>query len=149
MSGVKTYDPKKFVANFAGIKLNEGIGDGTFIAISKSGLAAFSSKAGVDGTVTRSRQHDKRKIVKLTVMQTSEVNDRLSAILNADRAAINGRGVGAFYLQDLSGTTLIEGAKAWIMDDPDLSLEVTASTREWAIEIASVDDPIHGSNPDE
>ena len=145
---MKTYDPKKYVATFGGVKLNEGIADGTFIGI-KRVKSAFSAKTGVDGGHVRSRQHDRGKILTLTLMQTSEVNDRLSAILNADRAAINGKGVAAFMLIDLSGTTRIESAKAYIIDDPDMELGETATTREWAIMLAEVADPIHGSNPDD
>lgn len=146
----RTFDPKRYAISFAGILLNSGVGDGTILTIT-SVTPAFSSKAGVDGTVTRSRSHDKRKTATLTLMQSSEVNDRLSAIYNADRdpAQPNGRGVGAFRVQDLSGTTVLSCAKAWISNDPDLTLEATASTREWTFELAEVVDAIHGSIADD
>lgn len=144
---MKTYDPKKFDIVYAGIHLNEGVADGTFVVYSST-TPAFSSKAGTDGEVTRSRQHDRRSTVRLTLMQTSEVNDRLSTALAADMAAQNGLGVGSFLIRDRSGTTLIEASRAWIMDDPDLNLEQTASTREWVFELADTS-AFHGSNPDD
>ena len=146
----RTFDPKRYVISFAGILLNKGVSDGTVLTVA-SVTPGFSSKVGVDGTVTRSRSHDKRKTAALTLMCSSEVNDRLSALYNADRdpAQPNGRGVGAFYVQDLSGTTVLSCPKAWISDDPDMTIEATASTREWSFELSEVVDMIHGSVTDD
>lgn len=144
---LKTYDPKQWDIVFAGIPLNEGLADGTFLSISTT-TAAFTSKAGPDGEVTRVRQHDRRAQARFTTMQTSEVNDRLSAVLRADRAATNGQGVGMFFVQDRSGTTVVRSSKAYISDDPDIELAMDATTREWIIDLPDYD-PTHGSNPDE
>lgn len=140
-----TYDPARYTIVFAGIILNKGLADGTFLTISAV-TPGFSSKAGVDGEVTRARSHDKRKTATLTLMQSSEVNDRLSALYNADRDPLqpNGRGVGVFYVQDLSGTTVLQASKAYIANDPDLTLGAEAETREWAFELSDVVAPIHG-----
>jgi hypothetical protein len=144
---LKTYDPKKYPIVFAGILVNEGLADGTFLNISTE-TPGFSSKSGVDGEVTRTRSHDRRATATITVMQTSEVNDRFSALYAADRAATNGQGVGAFYVQDLAGTTVLESSVAYIANDPDVTLEAEASTRDWVIELADYQ-PSHGSNSDE
>lgn len=144
---MKTYDPRRFDIVFAGIPLNKGVADGTFLSISSVG-PGFSSKAGVDGEVTRTRSHDRRAVAKLTLMQTSEINDRLSAAYAADRDATNGQGVGVFFVQDRSGTTILEAAKAYISDDPDVTLEAEASTREWTFELSELR-PTHGSNSDD
>lgn len=144
---LKTYDPRKFDIVFAGIPINEGLADGTFLEITTT-TPGFSSKAGVDGEVTRTRSHDRRATARITVMQTSEVNDRLSALYRADRAATNGLGVGTFFVQDRGGTTVLAASKAYIADDPDVTLEAEASTRTWTIELADYR-PHHGGNPDE
>lgn len=146
---LKTYDPKKYRIEFAGISLNKGIADGTFLVVSSVG-PGFSSKAGVDGEVVRTRSHDRRAVARLTLMQTSEVNDRLSSLYAADRDATNGQGVGAFSVKDDSpnGTTIGEASKAYIADDPDLQLEAEAGTREWVIELADWR-PTHGSVGDD
>jgi hypothetical protein len=144
---VKTYDPKKYVLTFAGIPLNKGVADGTFLSVASS-APGFSKKVGVDGEVTRARSHDRTATATITLMQTSEVNDRLSARYRADRNAVNGQGVGAFEVRDLAGTTIARAAKAWISDDPDLTLEAEASTREWTIDLADWD-PLHGSVSDD
>lgn len=144
---MKTFDPRKFDIVFAGIQLNSGVADGTFLTIS-SVTPGFSSKVGVDGTVTRARSHDRRATARVVLMQSSEVNDRLSAIYEADRQAVNGTGVGAFFVQDRDGTTVATASKAYISDDPDLTLEAEATTREWVIEIADLV-IVHGSNPED
>ncbi len=144
---MKTYDPKKHVIVFAGIPLNKGVADGTFLEIVSDG-PGFTKKIGVDGEVTRSRSHNRSAQAKVTLMQTSEVNDRLSARYSADRAATVGQGVGVFYLQDLAGTTIGQASKAWIADDPDISLDATAGTRVWLIDLADWE-VTHGGNADD
>lgn len=144
---LKTYDPLKIAASFAGILLNEGVADGTFITVTPN-AEGFSIKTGADGSVTRTRSHDRTAVVKLTLMQTSQVNERLSALYAADRAAVNGQGVGAFYLQDLAGTTVLESSKAFISRDPDVTFSNEAETREWTIILTDYT-PQHGYNADE
>ena len=145
---MKTYDPLKYDIVFAGINLNKGVADGTFIQVSSLG-PGFTRKASVDGPATRSRQHDRGYQVRLTLMQTSEVNQRLSAIYKADRDGdANGQGVGTFRLADRAGETALECAKAYITDDPDIELAADASTREWMITCEDTD-VTHGGNPDD
>lgn len=144
---MKTYDPKKFPITFAGIACNKGVADGTFLVVS-SVKPGFSSKASVDGEVTRTRSHDRRAVARLTLMQSSEINERLSKLYNADRDAVNGQGVGAFMVMDLNGTTLLECEKAYIADDPDLNLGAEAETREWVIELSTLSG-IHGGAIDD
>ena len=147
MGALKTYDPKQYDIVFAGISLNEGLADGTFLTIAPD-TPGFSKKVGVDGEVARSRSHDRSATVTFTTMQTSDVNDRLSALYNADRDAVNGSGVGTFFVQDRAGRMVGEAAKAYIADDPDVVLSGEAETREWTIELADWR-PFHGGTPDE
>lgn len=143
---MKTYDPKKHDIVFNGILVNKGLADGTFLTISNE-TPGFSSKVGVDGEVVRTRNHDRRATATITVMQTSEVNDRLSAMYESDRDAVNGLGVGAFSVRDRAGTTLLEASRAYISNGPEVSLEAEASPREWTIELSDYR-PQHGSNSD-
>lgn len=142
---MKTYDPKLHHCVFAGHFI-QGYGDGTFIAFSKA-APPFSTKVGVGGNVTRSRNHNRSGTVTITLMQTSESNDRLTEIHKADLAAPNGAGVGSFTMQDIGGTTIFTAAKAWIEADPDATFEAEAGTRDWVIAYELLD-ATHGSNPD-
>jgi hypothetical protein len=140
---VKTYDPKKIDIIFAGIRIG-GFADGTFLKIAPKS-PRFTSKSGVDGEVTRSRMHDTRRDVEFTLMQTSETNDRLSAVFKADVDSVNGEGVGAFMVQDRNGSTLIEGT-AYITTDPDAEFAGEAGPRVWKLELVE-GSATHGGNP--
>lgn len=143
----KTYDPNLYDVIFAGIRLNEGTADGQFIQ--QTGNApGFSKKIGGDGTVTRSRSADRSGSVTVTLMQSSAINDALSAIHSADLKAANGSGVGSLLIQDRNGSTVLQAAKAWISDDPDMTLELEATTRAWVIDYAD-GDMHHGGNADD
>lgn len=144
---MKTYDPKKHPISFAGILLNKGLAPGTFLTIA-SETPGFSSQAGVDGEVVRSRSHDRRATATFSVLQTSEINKRLSDLYNADRDAVNGQGVGAFQVMDLAGETVGRGSKAYIAKDPDVELGGEATVREWTIEISDWR-ITHGGNQDD
>lgn len=144
---LKTYDPRKFDIVFAGILINEGLADGTFLNISTES-EGFTAKVGADGEATRTRNHSRLATATVTLMQTSEINDRLSALYEADRAAVNGQGVGSFFVQDRGGTTVLESSKSFISNDPDVTLDVEAGTREWTF-ILSDYRPLHGSASDE
>lgn len=143
---VKTYDPKSFDIIFAGILL-EGFAEGTFVSIA-SEAPGFSDTVGVDGEVTRNRSHDKRATVTVSLMQTSESNALLSAAYLADRAAINGAGVGSLRIVDRAGTTVFRASKAWIQNDPDATLEAEAGGRDWEFRCADML-AFHGFTPDD
>lgn len=142
---MRTYDPNQWDISFAGRHLNKGVADGTFLTVA-SMAPGFTSKVGVDGESTRSRGHDRRYTARLVLMQTSEANKILSDIYAQDRNAVPGQGVGSFFVQDRSGTTVLQSAKAYIADDPDLTLEATATTREWLFELHETD-ITHGDVP--
>ena len=109
---MKTYDPNQFDVIFAGYRLS-GFAEGSMISLTHE-ANSFTDKIGVDGGVTRERSADKRATLTVSLMQTSESNEDLSALYNADRDAANGSGVGELRIVDRAGTTVFEAAKAWI-----------------------------------
>lgn len=142
---MKTYDPKLVHCVFAG-HFVDGYADGSFLAFSKA-APPFSTKVGVGGNVVRTRNHNRSGTLTITLMQTSESNDRLTQIHAQDLAAPNGAGVGSLTVQDIPGTSLFTAAKAWIENDPDAGFDMEAGTREWVIGYELLDAK-HGSNPD-
>lgn len=144
---LKTYDPNLYDIVFAGVRLNEGTADGQFAQVQMN-APAFTKKVGGDGSVTRARSADRSGTLTVTLMQSSAINDVLSGIHNADRSAANGSGVGALLIQDRNGTTVLRAAKSWIADDPDMTLELEASTRPWTIDFADAD-VTHGGNAED
>ena len=143
---LKTYDPRQFDVIVAG-RLMDGFGATSKVTIEPES-AGFEDAVGVDGKVTRSRKHDRRATMTITLMQTSESNEILAALYEADRDAPNGEGVFSVRVVDKAGTSVFTGSKAWIMQDPNVELADTATEREWQIRIADYK-PTHGSNPDD
>lgn len=141
---MKTYDPNKVDFSFAGIYLNEGTAPGTVLTITPS-KPGFSGKAGTDGGVTRTRSANRMATAKLVLMASSDVNKRLSDRYEADRNATNGNGVGVFSVQDRGGESIGEAQEAWISQDPDMTVDEEAPTREWTFELANWR-PTHGGN---
>ncbi len=137
------YDPDQVVILAAGARI-QGFADGEYITVEQVS-DGFQDVVGTDGEVARSKSNDRRATVTIKLLQTSPSNDVLSAIHRADLDAPNGAGVFAFQMMDLQGTSIVHGAKAWIVKFPDTSMDRTAKSREWQIRIATVDRFVGGN----
>jgi len=132
---VKNYDPKHYTLVVAGIPIpTKGYADGEFIKIERES-PAYTKKVGTDGSVTRSRQHNKSGTCTFTTMQHADINAVLSTLHNADLNSENGAGIGPFLLKDRNGLTVHAGKNCWIAKSPDVSLDKEATTRAWQIDI--------------
>lgn len=131
----KFYDPDQVLVYFNGVQM-EGFADGEFITVEQK-ADAFQSVVGSDGEVARSKSNDRRATATIKLLQTSSSNALLSAILNIDLNTSGGAGVGTFLMQDLQGTTLVQCDSSWIVKYPDDSMDRTAKSREWQIEMAN------------
>lgn len=143
--GVYEYDADQIAISLGAIKIDSGFADGSFCKIEPD-AEYFTYIVGTDGSVTRSKT--KNKVAKITIMlmQSSYLNDQLSALMILDNAAANGAGVAPFLLKDVNGTTLAAGAHAWIQAPPSLEYDRSAKTREWPIICADLNVFV-GSNP--
>lgn len=134
---MKVYDADQISISVAGIPLS-GFADGEFVTLSyESDL--FSDVSGTDGEVTRSKTNDRRATLTVKLMQTSDSNDFLSALFNADDRAANGAGVGAFMLRDRSGRAVYSASECWVSKPPDVSFDREATEREWTFRIAKLE----------
>lgn len=143
----KVYDLGEVTCNFLGIPIDQmgGWGDGGGIEIEYDG-DSFSDKMGADGTVVRSKTYDNRSTVKLTLLQTAGANAVLSGMLNLDRKASNGAGVGPCMIRDRQGLTVIAGTKCWIKGRPKtVKFGAAAENLEWLIRISDTEDFIGGN----
>jgi hypothetical protein len=140
---LKTYDPNQVAVVFAGVPI-KGYADGTFITVTHTSTV-FETVAGADGEVVRTKVGDQRAQVTLSLLQSSDSNDVLSALLILDENAPNGAGVGIFSMTDLSGRSLVVGAESWIVGWPEQTFDKTATQRDWVIEIAN-SQPLVGGN---
>jgi len=128
---VKTYDPANILLTVAGIPIS-GYADGTFISIVRDN-PSYNSGTGSDGEGYRAKSNDKSGTCTLTLLQTSESNDALSALYQLDEAT--GDGVGPLLLKDNSenGRSIYEAETCWIEKPADAEFAREVSDREWVI----------------
>jgi len=137
--GFKVYDADQVSITVAGIPITGGYADGEFCRIEFE-TDAFSDVAGTDGEVTRSKSNDRRATCTLSLMQTADVNALLSALAATDRNTPNGAGVGSFLVRDRQGTSIYTAEACWIAKTPDAMFDREATSREWKIRIAKLED---------
>lgn len=128
---MKIYSANGMSFNFAGISVDSGRGIDVFAKIEKITKEAFTTQVGIDGEVTRSQTHDERCKVTINVMQTSDMNDPLTAIHLLDLKAENGAGVGPLMLRDQNGRSVLIEPEAFIEGLPDQEFGKEAKDVGW------------------
>ena len=113
-TAVRTFDPKKLVITFKG-NIFTGFADGDVVEI--TGEDGFESRKGSAGDEDRINKNETGRDVNITLMQTSITNDVLSAIYEDD--AVNNTGKGPLSIKDLSGTSVLYSAQAYIKKKAD------------------------------
>lgn len=139
MSEFKIYDASEITLSIADILIDSGFAEGAFVEIEQN-EEDFKMVVGTDGSVTRSKTNNKTAKVIVRLLQTSDGNARLSALRRLDLAQQNGAGVGAFLCKDrTSGTIVYQAEHCWIAKAPKVSMDKTATPREWELAIADLD----------
>jgi hypothetical protein len=133
---MKVFSPKLVVINLAGLLIDKGFAEDSLIKVTYD-APRFEDVVGVDGEVTRVQQYDQRALVTLSLMQSSDANDLMSALLIRDQNTPNGGGVGAFLLKDLQGTTLVRSPTAWVKGFPETEFAKKVTSRNWEIRLAN------------
>lgn len=115
-----------------------GLSDGESV-VARRNSQLYNSRAGNDGSVGRARVVDKRGQVEIHALQTSEVNDQLSALMNMDSLSEEGTFVGPILIKDNSGKTVIDAGQAWLMSIGDVGFETgEVGERIWTFEAADL-----------
>jgi hypothetical protein len=128
---LRVYDPKNVIITFATLPL-KGFADGTFLVIEPLS-DDYTWMTGADGEVARAQSMDNRHTARLTLIQTSDSNDVLSAVRLLGRRSSNGADVGVFTVKDLSGRTVVEEPSCFILRPPNLELGKELGPREWVL----------------
>lgn len=144
-SKVSTFSADEVSLSIAGLTIDSGFADGEFVSIEPA-ADDFADKVGADGEVARSKTNDRRATVKIKLLQTSEGNDKLSALRLIDINNPNGAGVGAFMLRDRSGRLVATAPKAWVMKPPTPSRGREIAEMEWTLRVGHLDLFV-GGNP--
>jgi Protein of unknown function (DUF3277) len=132
MGTTRVYDPDQVSVVAMGIPITGGYADGEFLTIEMVS-DAFGEVVGTDGEVTRSKSNDNRATIKIKLMQSSPNNTALSAVYNLDLLTPGGAGIGPFLVRDRQGTAIYTAAHCWIKKAPDVSMDRTATHREWTL----------------
>jgi hypothetical protein len=132
----KTYSANEVTCLVGLINIDSGRGDDTFIKISQK-TKRFSSKAGIDGEVTRSESKDDTHVVEITLMQSSDGNAVLSAMHLIDRATR--QGIVPIMIKDRQGNSVFGSLEAWITGWPDREYKKEVDTVTWEFEVANPD----------
>ncbi len=140
---VQHYDPKSITIIFGPV-LMSGFAPDTFLMVEKN-VDIFSLQVGADGEACRTRSRNNSARMTVTLMQSSPVNDLLSALHEVDRAAPSGSGCLPFLVKDLVGRSLFAAELSWIVKPAPAEFGVEAGTREWVIETADLQTFVAGS----
>lgn len=127
---VKTYDPKQ-VSLIVGGKIISGYTDGTFISAERN-EQMFNLKVGVDGIGTRAKTNNQSGKITITLHQSSNSNDDLSAFAAADE--LSNAGAVPILLRDASGRTLASALTAWVQKLANAEFAKEVSNRVWVLE---------------
>lgn len=130
MSSLRTYDPKKVNCIFAGTEIT-GWAEDDFIEVEPLG-EGIKSVVGADGEVARSLDPDTRVKVTLKLTTASAANDMLTAQYQLDQST--GNGITPLLIKDLSGSTLLSAAQAWVTKMPKITKGKETGDVEWEIE---------------
>lgn len=134
MGDVKTYDASKVIITFNFVPLS-GYADGEFLSITSSS-PTFTKEVGADGKVSRSKSNDNTSEVAVTLKQSSQSNDYLSLMHQADKKSNLGK--GPLSVTDLSGTTLCFWPEAWIKQTPDQGFSKENGDRVWTFDTGNI-----------
>lgn len=131
---VRTYDPKATIIIVGGFPIS-GFADGTFVKVTRSS-DAFAKSVGADGDTTRIKSNDLSGEIIITLSQTSQGNDILSAL--AVRDELTNTGVVPVSVKDLLGTSTFVSASCWVRKQADAENGKEAATREWVLDVADL-----------
>lgn len=134
---MKNYDPKRIVATWKAIAI-VGYATGTFLQAERDN-DTFTTEAGAQGDVVRTKSHDRRGKVTFTLQSTSPANDLLSVFaLAGEEGNSVDADVGALLVKDLNGTTLLAAEEAWISKPPSVEYADTHQPRQWVLHCANL-----------
>lgn len=128
---VRTYDFNKVKLIIGGVPIR-GFTDGTGIMI-ETVEDDFTTVSGSDGEASRSKSNNKVATLTITLANTSDSNDYLSFLRNADQAS--NQGVRNVIMEDFGGTTVVTSPAGYVrkMAPIERGKEITDS--EWVLDL--------------
>jgi hypothetical protein len=129
-----TYDPKAISMIVGGFPIDSGLAPDTFVSIEMN-EDLFTLQIGADGEGTRSKTNNLSATITFTLQQTSDANDYMSGLHNADILSKTGAGVVPVLIKDIiTPTTFFSAKTAWIVRFPTAEFGNESGTREWQMQ---------------
>lgn len=125
---VLTYCPDQVTISLAGLLDVKGYADGTFVEIEKD-TAPYTYQSSMDGETARTFRKNNTYTVRVTLAQSSETNNILTALHSVDIATQLGK--VPLLIRDRSGTTNFFSPSAWIENYPVVSFSNDMEVRVW------------------
>ena len=136
----RQYDPLQVVTNVGGRDVS-GYATGTFVDVERA-VDAFTTVVGSDGEITRVKSQNRSGTVKITLQQSSPLNDYFSSLATADE--LSSGGVVPILVTDKNGTTVVTAGKAWVKKKANATFADAAENREWTFETGNLSFAIGG-----
>ncbi len=131
-----SYDPAQVICTVGGVILS-GFSDGDAI-IARRAEDMYFTRVGADGGVARARNANKMGEFEFKLLQTSPVNDLLSALLSVDDLTNDGLIVIPIGILDGSGRSLAAATQCWIKTVPEATFGKEVSERMWIFSAADL-----------
>ena len=135
------YSPEDVVIILSNDKFSHtisGTADGTFINYERE-IPRATLYTGADLTAARVLRRNKSGTITLTLHQSAESNDILSELARVDEESHNNDWLFAVTIKDMMGRSLLYAPQAFIGNDPTITYSVELETREWTIQVISVE----------
>lgn len=144
MSDGATIDPSALHVIMGGHRVS-GYAPGTFVSVIYD-VDAFVKTIGVDGEGAWFKSANLAAVLTLTLMQSSQSNDILSAFHISDRSAPGGL-LRPLAINESNGTSAYITDKARVMKLPDSLWADSVQSRAWAIGTTRLDGFVGGVIP--
>jgi hypothetical protein len=131
-----SYNPSEVVVTVGGVIMS-GWSDGDHITARRNEDVS-TMRAGNDGGVGRAINPNKSGEFEFKLLQTSGVNDLLSALVNADDLVNGGKSQFPIAVVDGSGRSLAVATACWVKSLPELTLGKEVGERTWVFSAADL-----------
>jgi Protein of unknown function (DUF3277) len=135
---MKAANPTRFTISLGGILIQRGFADGEFFTAEPES-DAIGSVAGTDGEVAVSVNYDARWTVTIKLLQTSDENLKCSQLYNLKRRSHGAIGFFPFLAKHADTGEYLTATDACFTRAPSLSVDRTATSREWKILLTNAD----------
>lgn len=135
---MKAVNPTRFTMNIGGILIQRGFADGEFFSAEPES-DSVGSVAGTDGEVVVSVLYDARWHVTLKLLQASDENYKCEALYNLKRRSHGSIGFFPVLFRHADTGEFLSATDACFERAPTISMDRTATAREWKILLCSAD----------